>query len=432
MSERPGTPANPPIAAVLTPGGRGAVATVRFDGDARVLDELPTARFRAVNGKPVVEQPVGRICFGRWGGIVDEDVVLCRLDGQTVEIHCHGGAVAVQRILDDLAAAGCTVQSWQELATGQMGVLEAECADALARATTLRTATILLQQQSGVLKAAFEDLRAASVPEPTRAGSGEPPSEVADWTSDVRAQLIRKLDQLLNWSDFGLHLTQPWNVVLTGRPNVGKSSLINVMVGYARSIVYERPGTTRDVVTAETAFDGWPIRFADTAGIRDDADRLEAAGIERARQQLAEADCRVLLVDTSRPPHPDDRRLLADWPDAVLVAHKCDLPNTWGDAVAKSALPVSSLTGAGIESLAKTLIARLVPEVPFADTAVPISERQITLLRAARAAAVDNDKQECRQALARLPNADGLLTGLLSEHANECNTSRSIIKGDLE
>jgi len=366
-------------AGLLTPRGRGAVATIRFWGDCRLIDQAATVRFRAANGKPLQEQPLDRVVYGHWGDEIAEQVVVCRVDLQFVEIHCHGGDAAAQRILDDLDALGCTILSWQEMTTQRLGVFESECTEVLTRAGTLRTAHILLEQQSGVLRAALDDLLLAS--------------------PKKRERIKHKLDELLRWANFGLHLTQAWNVVLAGRPNVGKSSLINALVGYSRSIVFDKPGTTRDVVTAETALDGWPVQLADTAGIREHADPLESAGIDRAQKQLAAADCRVLLFDTSQPPHEDDRRLHVNWPDAIFIAHKCDLPDVWGREVPENALRVSSVTGEGIGNLEKALINRLVPEVPAANTPVPVTLRQIALLTAANEAVQKQDDHAFRNAL---------------------------------
>jgi tRNA modification GTPase len=188
--------------------------------------------------------------------------------------------------------------------------------------------------------------------------------------------------------------------VLAGRPNVGKSSLINALVGYSRSIVYAEPGTTRDVVTAETAFDGWPVRLADTAGLRDDADTIEREGIRLARDRLAEADLRILLFDTSRPPHDEDFRLLSDWADAIRVAHKCDLNSVWSEReLPDGSLRVSSLTGEGVDALAEVLVRALIPEVPRAGTPIPITERQVSLIARARRAAADGDEEGFRAAL---------------------------------
>src|SRR6185503_7750192 len=107
--------------------------------------------------------------------------------------------------------------------------------------------------------------------------------------------------RLLALAEVGLHLTTPWRVVFAGPPNVGKSSLVNALLGYPRAIVYDQPGTTRDVLTASTAFDGWPFELRDTAGLRDgiSLDSVEVEGVARARAQIATADLVVFVHDRS-------------------------------------------------------------------------------------------------------------------------------------
>ncbi|HEY4259176.1 MAG TPA: GTPase, partial [Schlesneria sp.] len=257
-------------AALFTPVGRGAVATIRVEAESSQGDLSIDELFRAANGQTLFQQPIGRIVFGRWGrdSAFGEDVVVCKRAINNCEIHCHGGDAAVRRILQDLAQARFVTVPWQQQLRESSGLLDSECADRLSRATTWRTAEILQEQASGVLRESFGKLL-----------------ELAADHSSIEAALAR-LDSLLKWSRFGLHLASPWQVVLTGRPNVGKSSLINAMLGYQRAIVFDQPGTTRDVVTAETAFEGWPVLLADTAGLRETSEELEAAGIAMARGQL--------------------------------------------------------------------------------------------------------------------------------------------------
>ncbi|MBT4865484.1 MAG: GTP-binding protein [Planctomycetaceae bacterium] len=359
-----------PTAALLTSRGRGAVATVRLVGDFGLVDAPAPPLFRAANGRPVAQQSVDQTVFGQWGANADvsEDVVLCRSDKNIIEVHCHGGEAATAAILSDLESRGCEIVTWQHQAEQLGGRFEAECLEALSHATTTQTADLILEQHAGVLRREIEGIH-------NLANDGGP---------DPNQLIVERLDALLRWADFGLHLSKPWQVVLAGRPNVGKSSLINALVGFSRSIVYDQPGTTRDVVTAETAIEGWPVQFSDTAGLRDGGDAVEMAGIERTRETLAEADCCILLFDTSRAPHVDDRQLLTEWPDAIHVAHKCDLPNVWDSAELESALPVSSVTGVGLEELAGRIIARLIPIVPTTGTPVPICQRQVELLTRAR------------------------------------------------
>lgn len=348
-------------AALLTPRGRGAVATLRISGDHTLLDHESPPLFRAANGRPLSEQPFGRIVFGAWGRDVVEDVVLCRIDPSTLEIHGHGGDRAAERMLHDWRQLGAEIVAWQRLTTSTADLLEAEIQECLSRSVTWRTTEYLLSQADGRLRTAWQ--------------------QVADieWTDAGRRQAERRISELLRWADFGIHLTEPWRIVLTGPPNVGKSSLINALLGYQRSIVFDQPGTTRDVVTAETALDGWPVQLADTAGLRSAAASLEADGIARARQQLADADLVVQLIDVSQREGKltsGPSSLISDQ-TPLLVAHKCDLPDRWGAALPAAALRVSSITGAGLEELQRALICRLVPEFPSLETPLPITPRQV-------------------------------------------------------
>jgi tRNA modification GTPase len=372
-------------AALWTPRGRGAIATIRVRGDVRQWLPTRSLPFQAANGRGLDGQPLGRVVFGRWGGDPAEHAVLCVLDEQTLEIHCHGGDAAAARILDDLAQTGCRVVAWQEMVGIAEGPIEAELLEALSRATTLRTAAILLEQSNGILRATLESLES---------------------DTDLRS-LDRRIKALLCWADFGVHLTRPWKVVLAGRPNVGKSSLINALLGYARSIVFDQPGTTRDVVTGTTAVDGWPIELLDTAGLREKSEPLEAAGIERARGALAVADLTIVLIDVSAPATDDDRMLLSTFHQAIVVGHKCDLApfhgkDRWDDEVARGWLPVSSKTSEGVDALIRAISTRLAPAVPSVGTPIPVTVRQTSLLRRASEAAERGDLSECRQMLAQI------------------------------
>jgi tRNA modification GTPase len=372
------------MAALLTPRGRGAVATIRLIGPCALLDGDEPALFRAANGKPLGSQPIGRIIFGHWGSEPGEEVVVCRPGDRSTEIHCHGGDAAARRILNDLELAGCQIVPWQQLDITETSLYETECSEALANACTLRTADILLDQYSGTLLAAFEALRQAAN------------------SPDGSAKLLPQIDKLLKWAPFGLHLSAPWKVVILGRPNVGKSSLLNALAGFARAIVFDEPGTTRDMVTAETAFDGWPVRLIDTAGIHDAPGALESAGTALARDAAASADCRVLVVDTSQATQPEDLDLMAAWPTALVVAHKADLPDVWREQIPPEALRVSSKAGTGLEDLMAEIAKRLVPCVPDSGTPIPVTPRQIDLLQKARQSWLAGNVAASRSALDEL------------------------------
>ena len=190
--------------------------------------------------------------------------------------------------------------------------------------------------------------------------------------------------------------------VLTGTSYDVRSGLINALLGYQRAIVFDQPGTTRDVVTAETAFDGWPVVLADTAGLRDATEELEAAGIALARQRLEHADARLVLVDLNEPPTRDDESLIAHWSDAIVIGHKCDLGDRWQGRLPSSALRVSSVTGEGLEAIQRQLIERLIPRVPPPGTPIPITRRQTDLLNIARSELLSSNRSAAHQAIQKI------------------------------
>jgi tRNA modification GTPase len=288
-----------------------------------------------------------------------------------VEIHCHGGHVAVRAIVASLVELGAQEQDWKDWAAANApDAIVAEALVALSQARTLRTASILLDQYSGALTREVAGLRQA-----LRSGTA--------------AESGSRLHTLLRRADAGLHLVQPWRIVLAGPPNVGKSSLINALVGYERAIVFDQPGTTRDVVTAQTALDGWPVELSDTAGLRASSDPLEAAGVALAERQLAAADAIVLVFDSSQAWTASEAELRQKWPDAIVVHSKCDLPCAGGKR--PQGISTSALTGQGIDTLVTHLAGKLVPHPPAAGDAVPFTSRQVDVLRAALAL-VDSGK----------------------------------------
>ena len=343
-----------------TPLGRGAVATIKVCGDlaALFLRANCPVPFRAANGKPLAAQQIGRIVFGHWGTDPSEEVVICRPSDNELEIHCHGGLAAARRIMSDWGALQFEVVDWTVQSQHAQGQLAADCQAGLARATTLRTAAILLDQES-----AWREFL-----------TGVECHAVRRSWSELRAEV----QSALGWWDLGRHLLEPFRVVLTGPPNVGKSALLNALVGYQRSVVFDQPGTTRDVVTAETAFSGWPVRLIDTAGLRDNATGLEAAGIELARGQLSEADLVLQVQDVTRAHDNKSTTAFDSEVRTIHVANKLDLLADSSAAMAKSpgAIGVSARLGTGIEQLIAAIAERLVPEAPPQGTLVPFLEHQ--------------------------------------------------------
>ncbi len=347
---------------VLTPPGRGAVAVIAIAGPqaAGAVDQF----FRARNRKLLGDQILGRIVYGHWGSEQGEDLVVCRRGVELFEIHCHGGSQSISRIVADLATCGCREIDWREW--NKPPRLEAAAREALAQAVSLRTATILLEQFQGALRREIESVRAALERNECSAAT-------------------EKLQSLLASSNLGLHLVQPWKVVVAGHPNVGKSSLVNALVGYQRSITFDQPGTTRDVVSSVTVLEGWPIELSDTAGLHATSDALESAGIDLARTKLAAADLVIWVRDATSEPRSESVDCWAECAvelssTPLLVINKCDLvTRAW--SVPPAAIATSAITKQGIEALQAAIVARLVPEVPPTGSAIPFTRWQVHELR---------------------------------------------------
>jgi tRNA modification GTPase len=350
--------------ALLTPPGRGALAVVGVVGPGAV--ELVARLFTARGGQPLADRPDGSIVFGRWADPErGEDVIVVLDAADRLEVHCHGGLAASVAVIRSLESLGAVRQPWGEWLEGDSDAIAREAREALARAAGPKAARILCRQLAGALAAELD-----------RIGS----LQVAGDTAAAGAAVQR----LVRASRVGLRLTRPWRVVVTGPVNAGKSSLVNALAGYSRSIVSAEPGTTRDVVETRLVLDGWEIDLVDTAGLREAAaatSATERAGIERAMATAAEAD---LVVHVAASPGPAGGFPGAGKRPGLLVASKSDLASV--TAAPPGVIRTSAHTGEGLATLADAIVRMLVPEAVAALSLlagpVPFTSRQMALLDA--------------------------------------------------
>lgn len=364
------------IISQLTPPGRGAVASILVAGPR--VAEFVGPFFSPASGKNLSELPSGRVVFGTFRSLetAGEEVVVGLHSPEHLEIHCHGGAFAAAAVLKRLMDQGGQCVSWREVVKSiEPNHITADARVALAEARTERAATILLEQYHGALSTSIGEIIAILDKEPV------------DSTAATK-----RLGRLLDLAPLGKHLTIPWRVFIAGEPNVGKSSLMNALVGYQRSIVFDQPGTTRDLLTAFTALEGWPIELVDSAGLRDSDDVLESAGVARATAGLAEADLILWVEDASAA--PADSRARPSVGSEVLtliVKNKADLLPAGELQPDAGTVAVSALTGRGLDELCRQVVRRLIPAPPTPGEAVLFTSRQEVAVREAATALSSGD-----------------------------------------
>ncbi len=378
------------IAAVATAvaPGQGGIAVVRLSGPAA-----------EVVGRSVVSVPGQQLWVSHrvlYGHVMDEsgqeridEVLVLLMKGprsftgeDVVEIHCHGGLMAVQRVLERVLAQPHVRRalpgefSQRAVLNGRLDLTQAEAISELVAARSRRAAQLAMTGVDGGIQRRITSLRERLLDQlselEARVDFEEdlPPLDGAE----VLVELLcvrRELEQLVEDAKRGDVLRQGLQVALVGRPNVGKSSLLNRLSRRERAIVTDLPGTTRDVLESEIVLEGVPITLVDTAGIRATQDALEQLGIDRSHQALAAADVVLLVFDLSLGWTHDDAALLAQIPDdlpRLLVGNKADLqPASMAASLMAASLSnevdgktpdvmLSALTGQGEEALIEAVL----------------------------------------------------------------------------
>jgi tRNA modification GTPase len=375
------------IAAISTPVGEGGIGIVRLSGPEAA--SIAAALFRpAASGaaRPPVPYHLhyGHILDPETGERVDE-VLIAHMPAPStytrqdvVEINGHGGIVALRLILALCLRMGARLAEPGEFTAraflnGRLDLAQAEAVLDVVRAKTDRSLQAAVEQLAGQLSGEVRALRAVLLAALAHleAAIDFPEDEIP--VRDIGLDLEQAgagLAHLLADADRGILLRQGLRTAIVGRPNVGKSSLLNRLLRTSRAIVTEFPGTTRDTLEETLNLQGVPIVLVDTAGIGARAqDPIEALGIERSRAALAQADLALLVVDASRPPAYPDRALaaLVGNRPAIVVLNKIDLVSALPEGHVRAdgrsclldapAVPLSALTGKGLDGLEAAIVA---------------------------------------------------------------------------
>lgn len=379
--------------AVLTPANRGAIAVLSVWGpDALTVADAvfrPMRRPRLSRTRPGVPR------LGRVGeGLGDEVVAVVLNNGPetSVEFQSHGGSAASELVMSALVTAGATpAEPIDWIRRRSASPLRASAWAELCRAPTMRVAEILLDQAEGAfdreLETIIESLSAVSCEETDAASIA--------------------LKALIHRAKLGVRMIGGWRIVLAGRPNVGKSSILNALAGYRRSIIDATPGTTRDVVTVALSIDGWPVGLSDTAGLRTATEELEKIGVERARRVHDAADLVLPVLDRSHPLVAEDLELIRRFGGrSPIIANKSDLPPAWNPNDLEDAkdriIEISAWDQSGIEVLVSTLGRWIAPDPPSEGSGVPWRERHVRMLREANEALAMGDRAQTVALLSRL------------------------------
>lgn len=375
----------------LTPAGRGAVGVTLLSGPdalgllSRFLT-LPSGKRIDPLGdlEPFREKPV----FGFFSlGEAAEQVVVHLESPERVEIHAHGGEAVLAAICQTLQAAGAV--SPEDLSPGGAADSSTEssqeesfaeiAARLLPAAKTERAAKIVLDQYHGAQDRLFAETEQALTLRRAMPFDAEISRRIEP--------LLARIDRTIALGRFGRFLLDPPNVVLAGPVNAGKSSLLNALLGFDRVLTDAAAGTTRDAVAAETAFDGFPLRLIDTAGIRASQNEIEREGIRRAKSLLSSADLILAVFDSSGGVEKERAAFCASLAEhktekerrTLFVMNKSDLvaerfSSRFSDD--SDALSVCAFDAASVERLAERVLAALFPLRPAPGEPVPLSEEE--------------------------------------------------------
>jgi tRNA modification GTPase len=405
------------IAAVATSQGEGGIAIIRVSGN----DALKVASriFIGKNGRGLEDIKSYTM---RYGHVIDintkdviDEVIVSFMKGpksftaeDTVEINCHGGVVATNRVLEEVIKAGARIAEPGEFTkraflNGRIDLSQAEAVIDIIRAKTELSMKSAVAQSEGRISQEIKKIRhkLLGIIAHIEATVDFPEEDLEETTSNITSSqlntVLLTIEQLLSSANEGKIIREGLDTVIVGKPNVGKSSLLNALLMEKRAIVTDIPGTTRDVIEEYINIEGVPVKIIDTAGIRETEDVVEKIGVERSKEKINNADLVILMLDSSSQLDNEDLEIIKYIIDRkyIVLLNKSDLDskiskNTLEELNSDYIIEVSAKTGEGLDTL-KNVIKQLFfkGEVTSKETIITNVRHKEALIRA---------QESCKQA----------------------------------
>ena len=365
------------IAAISTAIAEGGIAIIRISGEK--AKEIANNIFEAKNKKPILDMKSYTM---KYGYIIDEnknhidEVIISYMKGprsftaeDTIEINCHGGVVATNKVLETVIRQGARLAEPGEFTkraflNGRIDLSQAEAVIDIITSKTELSMKSALMQSEGVISKEIRALRdkIISIIAHIEATVDYPEDDLEEVTADEAIKDLQNINEeikrLIDTSEEGKILREGLSTVIVGKPNVGKSSLLNALTKENRAIVTDVPGTTRDVIEEYISVAGVPIKVIDTAGIRETEDIVEKIGVEKSREKISDADLVILMLDSNSGLSEEDKEIINHVRDKkyMVLLNKSDLDNNLTEEdlnflECDNVFKISAKTGSGIDAV---------------------------------------------------------------------------------